>query len=161
MKSVYIGLGSNLGDPVRHIQAAFVELTKIPMTTLVKTSSLYSNPPIGMTDAPHFINAVAELKTQLSAEILLEKLFEIEKNHGRTRDVKRYSPRTLDLDILLYDTSIISTPHLSIPHPHLKQRAFVLYPLSEIAPDLVLPCGMTLQQLLLTCSNSELEIKEI
>lgn len=134
----YIGLGANLNDPAAQIVQAFDELDRIAGTRLVARSSLYASAPVGYVDQPDFINAVAQLKTTLAPRALLTALLEIEQRHGRER-VFRNAPRTLDLDLLLYGAAHFHEDHLSLPHPRLTERAFVLLPLTEIAPELVIP----------------------
>lgn len=134
----FIGIGSNLGDPVRQVARAFKSLSSMPLTTLRRRSSLYRSAPLGPQDQPHFINAVAELETRLLSEKLLDALQAIENTQGRERS-RRWGPRTLDLDLLLYGEQEISTPRLQVPHPGLPQRHFVLYPLAELAPNLQVP----------------------
>lgn len=137
---VYIGLGSNLGEPRQQLLQAIEELAGLPVTSLMACSSLYRSEPLGPGDQPEYLNAVAELRTQLPAESLLEKLLEIETRHGRRRTSRRWEPRTLDLDLLLYGQSVLNAPRLQVPHPELAKRSFVLYPLLEIAgPDLYVP----------------------
>jgi len=149
----YIGLGSNLDDPVGQIETALHELHTLPTTSCVKASSLYHSQPMGPADQPDYINAVAELTTSLPAEALLNEMLQIETNHGRLRtshDSKKNGPRTLDLDLLLYDGLRLDLPGLTLPHPGLHQRDFVVLPLLEIAPLLTIP-GLgrlsTLQQM--------------
>ena len=115
-------------------------LAAMPETRLVRGSSLYRNPPAGYLDQPEFVNAVAEIETRLAPRDLLEQLLAIERAHGRVRDFPN-GPRTLDLDILLYGERTVREPKLTIPHPRMVERAFVLVPLSEIAPDAVVPGG--------------------
>lgn len=136
---VYIGLGSNLNNPAQQINRALEALSKLPKSQLQKTSRFYSNPPMGPQDQPDFINAVAALDTELEPLELLECLQKIEQQQGRERNmVQRWGPRTLDLDILLYGNIGLKTENLTIPHPGLNYRDFVLIPLREIAPDLKL-----------------------
>jgi len=135
----YIGLGSNLADPVRQVESALAELSGIHATRCVAHSSLYLSVPLGPADQPDYINAVAVVDTTLPPRELLFNLQEIEKRHGRTRTGERWGPRTLDLDLLLYGMERIHDDDLVIPHPGLCERNFVLYPLYEIAPRLVLP----------------------
>jgi 2-amino-4-hydroxy-6-hydroxymethyldihydropteridine diphosphokinase len=137
-RCAYVGLGSNLDDPVRQVLAAFEELDRLPQTRVTARSSLYRTAPIGKLDQSDFINAVARLDTDLAAVDLLRALVEIEVKHGRVRR-ERDAPRTLDLDLLLYAQQAIRQPGLEVPHPRLHERAFVLVPLSEIDPDLVIP----------------------
>jgi 2-amino-4-hydroxy-6-hydroxymethyldihydropteridine diphosphokinase len=134
----YVGLGSNLEDPARQVEAALDELDHLPHTRLVKRSSLYRTKPVGYADQPDFINAVAQLETGLPAERLLDELQALEARHGRKRSF-RNAPRTLDLDLLLFGDLVLSTERLTLPHPRMRERAFVLDPLREIAPDLELP----------------------
>ena len=136
--TAYIGLGANLNDPAAQIEHAFDELARIADTRLIGRSSLYASAPVGYVDQPDFINAVAQLETALAPRALLAALLEIEQRHGRERGF-RNAPRTLDLDLLLYGAAHFHEDHLSLPHPRLTERAFVLLPLTEIAPDLVVP----------------------
>lgn len=138
MTRAWIGLGSNLGDSRRQIAAACTRLDELPGTSLRATSRLYRSAPWGPVAQPRYLNAVAEVETALDASGLLAALLEIESLHGRERSV-RWGPRTLDLDLLLYDGETISSPQLTVPHPRLAERAFVLVPLAEIAPDIEVP----------------------
>lgn len=135
MTIAYIGIGSNLDEPRRQVLEAFTELDRLPHTRVVKKSSLYRTAPIGHTRQPDFINAVAKLETGLPAERLLAELQEVEQRHGRKRSFPN-APRTLDLDILLFGNATMQSGGLTIPHPRMHERAFVLKPLLEIAPDL-------------------------
>lgn len=135
MTAAYVGIGSNLDDPMRHVREAFAELDTLPHTRMVKRSSLYRSAPIGFPAQRDFVNAVAQLETGLPAERLLAGLQEIEARHGRTRSFPN-APRTLDLDLLLYGDAVLSLPALTIPHPRMHERAFVLKPLLEISPGL-------------------------
>ena len=135
-----IGLGANLGDAAATLREAIAELARLPRTELLRASRLYRTPAWGVTEQPDFINAVALVETTLSPRDLLDALLAIERSFGRTRlDGERWGPRTLDLDLLLYDDAVIDRPHLQVPHPRLHLRAFVLVPLAEIAPELRLP----------------------
>jgi 2-amino-4-hydroxy-6-hydroxymethyldihydropteridine diphosphokinase len=136
--TVFLGLGSNLEQPLVQLSRALREVHEIPSTALVRVSSFYDTVPIGLADQPNFVNAVAELQTGLNPSELLNHLIEIEAAHQRVRLV-RDGPRTLDLDILLYDDICMNEPMLTIPHPRMHARAFVLWPLAEIAPELVIP----------------------
>lgn len=138
MNTTYIALGANLGNPAATVRAAFAALANLPESRVVRTSSLYRTAPVGITEQPEFVNAVAELATTLAPEALLNALLEVEQRFGRVRAEKN-GPRTLDLDVLLYDQRLVDLPHLTLPHPRLHLRAFVLYPLAEIAPGLRLP----------------------
>ena len=134
---VYIGIGSNLGDAIENVTAAMDSLGRLPDTRLEKTSSLYRTTPID-ADGDDYVNAVAMLSTGLSSGSLLDALLQIEQTFGRQRPY-RNAPRTLDLDMLLYNADCISTERLTIPHPRMMERAFVLIPLAEIAPDIAIP----------------------
>jgi 2-amino-4-hydroxy-6-hydroxymethyldihydropteridine diphosphokinase len=134
----YVALGANLGDPVATINAALVSLAKLPDSNLTARSSLYRTAPVGLKNQPDFINAVAILNTGLAADALLDELFAIEVLFGRRRSIPN-APRTLDLDMLLHGDTIQDNPRLTLPHPRMHLRAFVLVPLLEIAPDIVIP----------------------
>ena len=138
MTVVYLGLGSNLDDPENQLKTALKEIAKIDQTCVLATSSMYRSSPLGPADQPDFINCVVKLETELSAHILLAALQKIEERHGRTREV-HWGPRTLDLDILLYGDMSINDKNLTVPHPEMVQREFVLIPLQEIAPDISIP----------------------
>jgi len=135
--TAYIGIGANLGDARANVLDAFERLHKVPDSTLEAVSSLYRTAPID-SSGDDYINAVARLETSLPAQALLEALFDIEQAHGRERPYYN-APRTLDLDLLLYGDEQIATPTLTVPHPRMHQRAFVLMPLLELAPEVVLP----------------------
>jgi 2-amino-4-hydroxy-6-hydroxymethyldihydropteridine diphosphokinase len=134
----YVGIGSNLEDPRAQVLRAFDELATLPNTRLTARSSLYRTAPIGHAAQPDFINAVAAVDTQLSADALLRALQAIEARHARKRSFAN-APRTLDLDLLLYGDAHIDEPGLSVPHPRMHERAFVLQPLVEIAPQVQIP----------------------
>lgn len=134
----YVGLGSNLSNPSEQVERAFEELALIPETELVARSSLYRSAPLGDIEQPDFVNAVAKLATFLDAFALLEHLQEIENLHGRVRGV-RWGPRVLDLDLLVYGDRRINTAMLTVPHPGIGERNFVLLPLREVEPDLQIP----------------------
>ncbi len=158
MERAYIGLGSNLAEPRRQLQGAIQALALIPSSDLVAVSSLYLSEPLGPPDQPSYVNAVAALDTSLSPLSLLDALQAIEMAHGRERKAERWGPRTLDLDLLLFGDHLISEPRLTVPHYHLQARAFVLYPLAEIAPaDLQLADGRALADLLAACPYQGLE----
>lgn len=154
--TAYIGLGSNLDDPVCQVRRACDELAAIPDSRLLAVSPLYRSDPVGPPGQPDYINAVAGLSTGLSAEQLLDALQAIEQAHGRVRH-ERWGARTLDLDLLLYGDSVIATDRLSVPHPYLGERAFVLYPLADIAPAIAVPGRGALAQLLTACPFEGLE----
>jgi len=138
MNTAYVALGANLGDPAATLRAAFGALANLPESRVVRCSSLYRTAPIGNIKQPEFINAVAKLETTLAPESLLDALLEIETRFGRQRAEKN-GPRTLDLDLLLYNDHELSLPRLTLPHPRLHLRAFVLHPLAEIAAEIVIP----------------------
>ncbi|WP_411705744.1 2-amino-4-hydroxy-6-hydroxymethyldihydropteridine diphosphokinase [Edaphovirga cremea] len=148
MIRVYLALGSNLAQPEAQINAALDALAHIPQTHLILCSPFYRSKPMGPQNQPDYLNAVAALGTHLPAEQLLDHTQTIERNQGRVRKGERWGPRTLDLDMLLYGDAIINTQRLTVPHYGLKQREFMLYPLADIAPDLVLPDGESLASIL-------------
>jgi len=152
----FIGLGSNLGDPHSQLQRAFVDLDGLPGTRLTAWSSLYRSAPLGCLDQPDFVNAVAKIATSLSPQALLQALLQIEHQHGRQRTF-RNAPRTLDLDVLLYDDMQLQEQGLTIPHPQMHLRAFVLQPLLEIAPDIGIPGVGQAQRSLQACQDQVLE----
>lgn len=153
---VYIGIGSNLNNPLNNAKQAIKALKELEQCHFIAASSLYGSAPMGPQDQPDYINAVAKIETDLSAEQLLKALQKIEQTQGRERKAERWGPRTLDLDILLYGQEQIQTEQLSVPHYGMKERDFVLFPLAEIEPDLVLPCGSKLQDLLQQCPSFNL-----
>jgi len=136
--TVFVALGSNLDDPPAQIRRALQSLAAMPETRLVSRSSLYRNPPVGYLNQPEFVNAVARIETRLAPRDLLGHLLAIERAYCRARDFP-HGPRTLDLDILLYGERTVHEPELTIPHPRMVERAFVLVPLAEIAPETVVP----------------------
>jgi len=154
----FIGLGSNLDEPVAHVQRALAQLDGITRTRLQAASSLYRTSPLGPQDQPDFINAVACLCTALSPRDLLGELQRIEAAHGRVRGGLRWGPRTLDLDILLYGDLQMDESDLRIPHPGMTTRAFVLKPLQELAADLIIPGQGTLRELLAACPSWRMEV---
>ena len=150
MAEVYIALGSNMHDPQKQLDSALQSLSAEPEIELARVSHRYQTPPIGPAQ-PDYINAAAQLHTILSPESLLNSLQKIEQQQDRVRTL-HWGPRTLDLDILIYDDLVLETERLTIPHPRMTERAFVLLPLADINPDLTLPCGKTVRQLLANCS---------
>lgn len=155
----YVALGANLGDPVATVRAAFAALHGIADTRLLAASALYRSAPVGLRHQPDFINAVAALEADsavLSAPTFLEKLFAIEAAFGRVRSVKN-APRTLDLDLLMFGDARLDLPGLTLPHPRMTERAFVLAPLAEIAPDLYIPGQGPLTALLPTVAGQRIE----
>ena len=140
--TAFIALGSNIDNPLLHVRRALRDIDELLETALLKVSSLYQTAPVGITQQPQFVNAVAQIATTLSPHDLLMQLNAIEAQHGRLRNSAseaRNGPRTLDLDILLFDDSQMSERGLTIPHPRMHERAFVLLPLLEIAPQVVIP----------------------
>ena len=145
---VAVGLGSNLDDPPAQISRALHELASLPDALLTRVSSLYSSRPMGPQNQPDYVNAAALLMTRQSPQALLGRLQAIEAAHGRQRKGKRWGPRTLDLDLLLYSNRIISEERITVPHPGIAGRNFVLLPLAEIAPHWVVPGKAAVQTLL-------------
>ncbi len=133
-----IALGANIGEPLRQIEAGFNALSVLPDTRLLVRSSLYRSAPVGYADQPDFINAVAIIETSLAPHALLDALLTIERVNGRVREFPN-APRTLDLDIVLYGDSVVHDPGLTIPHARMLERAFVMVPLAEVAPDMRVP----------------------
>ena len=156
MTIAFIGIGSNLQDPARQVEQAVVELDALPHSRLVKRSSLYRSAPVGYAAQPDFVNAVAQLETGMPAERLLGELQAIESRHGRSRSFAN-APRTLDLDMLLYGTLVVKSEKLEIPHPRMHERAFVLQPLLEIAPQLRIPGHGGIGQCLRACAGQSIE----
>ena len=139
MTQAFVALGSNLDDPRAQVLRGFEALALLPHTGLLARSRLYRSAPWGVADQPAFVNAVAELETALAPRELLEGLLEIERAAGRVRSGTRWGPRVLDLDLLLHGSSELDEPGLRIPHPHLHERAFVLLPLADLAPESEVP----------------------
>ena len=132
---MFVGLGSNLGDRAAYLRRAVEALEGLPRTSVVRVSSVYETRPWGLVDQPDFLNQVAELRTSLGPVELLRSALAIEDRLGRQRTV-RWGPRTVDIDLLLYDDLVMDTPELTLPHPRMLQRAFVLVPLAELEPQL-------------------------
>lgn len=157
--SVFIGLGSNLGERHRYLNAAAAEILGLPNTKVVWYSSVYETDPHGVKDQPKFLNAVGELVTGLLPKELLAELKKIEQSVGR-KGREHWGPREIDLDILLYDGLVYSDETVTVPHPELERRKFVLLPLREIAPDLVHPIsGMTVEELSRQCRDEGRVVK--
>ena len=154
--SAYIGIGSNLENPVAQVRRACQEMQGIAHTHCVACSPLYRSDPVGPPGQPDYINAVAGLETELDPDALLAELRAIENAHGRVRRI-RWGPRTLDLDILLYGNKVQSSAHLTLPHPRMHERSFVLYPLYDIAPDLHIPDQGALADLRAACSSEGIQ----
>lgn len=155
MTIAYIGIGSNLGDPLQLAKQAVVSLSNISQTRLVACSTFIGSKPLDRSAQPDYVNAVVAVETALSPESLLEQMQAIEQSFGRERKV-RWGARTLDLDLLLYGKVTQQTPFLTLPHYGMRERAFVLYPLHEIAPQLTLPDGTPVAQLLSHVARDEL-----
>lgn len=158
MTRVFIAIGSNLNDPVGQAQRAVEALKNVPQTEFIRASQLYSSSPMGPQDQPDYINAVVEVDTQLTPLALLDHTQAIELEQGRVRKDERWGPRTLDLDIILFGDQEINNPRLTVPHYGMKVREFVLYPLAEISPDLILPDGTELTHLLEQVDRNGLSI---
>jgi 2-amino-4-hydroxy-6-hydroxymethyldihydropteridine diphosphokinase len=146
MAIAFIALGSNLQDPTQQIKRAFDAVAQLPETTLLKQSSLYKTAPVGYDNQPDFINAVVKVETALAPEAVMRHLLAIETQFGRERPFPN-APRILDLDLLLYDAVCMQTDLLTLPHPRMQERGFVMLPLAEIAADLVLPSGESVVEL--------------
>ena len=153
MSRVFIALGSNLDQPLKQVEAALEAIGRIEKTRLVSCSRYFRTAPLGPKDQPDYLNAVVELETLLEPEALLDATQKIELQQGRVRKDERWGPRTLDLDILLFGDRVINTPRLTVPHYDMHNRAFMLYPLADIAPDLVFPDGTPLRQRLAQLSD--------
>ena len=141
MNTVYIGLGANLDEPIKQLESAIEAIKALPKITIIKVSSFYGSKPMGPQDQPDYVNAVLALTTSLAPLTLLDQLQKIELDAGRVRKDERWGARVLDLDILLFGEQIINNERLTVPHYGMKAREFVIYPLAEIAPELILPCG--------------------
>ncbi|MCF8150095.1 MAG: 2-amino-4-hydroxy-6-hydroxymethyldihydropteridine diphosphokinase [Burkholderiaceae bacterium] len=152
----FVALGANLGKPVVTVNAAIAALRELPGVSFVAASSLFRTAPVGLKHQPDFINAVVEMIAVSPAPIFLAQLFAIEERFGRQRSVKN-APRTLDLDLLLYGDQLSDDPRLTLPHPRLHERAFVLAPLAELAPQLTIPGHGCVGDLLLRCADQAVE----
>jgi 2-amino-4-hydroxy-6-hydroxymethyldihydropteridine diphosphokinase len=154
--TAYVGLGANLGEPRRQLTEAITALSGLPETRLAGHSSFYRTAPVGFKDQPEFLNAVAALDTRLAPGALLQGLLGIERRHHRERSFPN-APRTLDLDLLLFGDERIAQPGLTVPHPRMHERAFVLAPLAEIAPGLDVPGRGRVADLLAACKDQKVE----
>ncbi|BES14814.1 2-amino-4-hydroxy-6-hydroxymethyldihydropteridine diphosphokinase [Escherichia fergusonii] len=148
MTIAYIAIGSNLASPLEQVNAAVKALSEIPQSKILAVSSFYRTPPLGPQDQPDYLNAAVALETALAPEALLNHTQRIELQQGRVRKAERWGPRTLDLDIMLFGNEVINTERLTVPHYDMKNRGFMLWPLFEIAPELVFPDGLFLNKLL-------------
>jgi len=153
----YVGLGSNLGDSVARVRGGMAALAQLQQTRLEVCSSLYRTAPVGRQDQSDFVNAVCRVRTRLAPAALMRCLLEVEQAHGRVREGEKGGPRTLDLDLLLYGDAAIRSTELTVPHPRLHERAFVLYPLFELEPDLVIPGHGSVRDLLAACAGQRVE----
>ena len=161
MNKVFIGLGSNLDEPLSQLKTAIEHLKNTPRITFIAVSHFYSSLPMGPQDQPDYINAVVELKTELTAEDLLNELQKIENIQGRVR-LQHWGARTLDLDILLFGIDVIKTERLTVPHSSISERNFVLYPLSElVSADFEIPTLGKMNTLLTACPMARLERLEL
>ena len=148
MTLAYIAIGSNLASPLEQVNAAVQALGEIPQSKIVAVSSFYRTPPLGPQDQPDYLNAAVVLETALNAETLLDNTQRIELQQGRVRKAERWGPRTLDLDIMLFGHKTINTERLTVPHYDMKNRGFMLWPLFEVAPDLIFQDGIPLRTIL-------------
>ncbi|WP_336669191.1 2-amino-4-hydroxy-6-hydroxymethyldihydropteridine diphosphokinase [Enterobacter asburiae] len=148
MTLAYIAIGSNLASPLEQVNAAVQALGEIPQSEIVAVSSFYRTPPLGPQDQPDYLNAAVVLETALDADTLLDNTQRIELQQGRVRKAERWGPRTLDLDIMLFGHETINTERLTVPHYDMKNRGFMLWPLFEVAPDLIFPDGIPLRTIL-------------
>lgn len=148
MTLAYIAIGSNLASPLEQVNAAVQALGEIPQSNIVAVSSFYRTPPLGPQDQPDYLNAAVILETELGPEELLDNTQRIELQQGRVRKAERWGPRTLDLDIMLFGHETINTERLTVPHYDMKNRGFMLWPLFEVAPDLIFPDGTPLKSIL-------------
>lgn len=155
--TAYIGLGSNLDGPEQQLQQAIDKLCAANDIEVQQCSSFYRSAPVGYADQDDFINAVCSISTQLSPQALLQVLMELEQQQKRERSGPVGGPRTLDLDILLYDDLLLDTPELCIPHPRMHERAFVLYPLAELDPDIEIPGKAPINDLIDACCDQRIE----
>jgi 2-amino-4-hydroxy-6-hydroxymethyldihydropteridine diphosphokinase len=156
MTCAYIALGANLGAPLQTVRAAIESLRELPQSKLSAVSSMYRTAPLGLHHQPDFINAVVAMETRLDPQHLLDAMFAIEARFGRSRSVAN-APRTLDLDLLLHGDTVSEDPLLTLPHPRMHERAFVLAPLVEIAPDLTIPRHGRVVDLLRHCAEQQIE----
>ncbi|ABC32910.1 2-amino-4-hydroxy-6-hydroxymethyldihydropteridine pyrophosphokinase [Hahella chejuensis KCTC 2396] len=160
MTICYVGLGSNLSQPEQQLRQALSALKDISGVQLLQASSLYRSAPLGAPDQPWYVNAVAQLETSLEPLALLRELQTIENSQGRVRQGERWSPRTLDLDLLLFGEQTIDSEALTVPHYAMHERNFVIFPLAEIAPSCVIPGIGSISALLATLPQEGIERME-
>lgn len=156
MTDAYIGLGSNMDSPVEQLHSAILSLRELPATNLVRISSFYRTRPVGPEDQPDYINAVAMINTGLTAQALLEQMQIIEHSRGRIRNL-HWGPRTLDLDLLLFGETVINDKDLTVPHPEMHKRGFVLYPLHEISAEIIIPGYGRIENLLKNLNPADVQ----
>jgi 2-amino-4-hydroxy-6-hydroxymethyldihydropteridine diphosphokinase len=156
MTLAYVGMGANVGEPRTQLDTAWQALHRMPQTKAIARSSMYRSAPVGYEDQPDFLNCVAKLDTTLPALGLLAELQEIERRLGRTRSFAN-APRTIDLDLLLYGAQMLHDPALTLPHPRMYERAFVLAPLVELEPAIEIPGRGTAAELLRACGDQRVE----
>ncbi len=157
----YVGIGSNLDEPAEQVHRAFAALGDLRDTRLALASSLYRSAPIGPSGQPDYVNAVAALLTRLGAAELLKELLALESAAGRERGGERWGPRVLDLDLLVYGTQVVDAPGITVPHPRIAERNFVLLPLAEIAPSLTIPGRASVARLAAAVSRTEPRIERM
>ncbi len=153
----FVGIGSNLDHPTRQVEVAIQRLRDLPRVRLQSASSMYRSSPLGGIEQPDYVNAVAHVETSLTARDLLTALLDVESSQGRLRDGRRWGPRVIDLDLLVYAQETIREPGLEVPHPGIAQRNFVLLPLREIAPDLDVPGLGPLSGVDVNCDEPRIE----
>ena len=156
MIRAYVGLGANLGEPRRQLTDAIIAMSGLPETRLAGHSGFYRTAPVGYADQPEFLNAVAALDTRLAPGALLEGLLGIERRHHRERSFPN-APRTLDLDLLLFGDEQIARPGLTVPHPRMQERAFVLQPLLELEPEISIPGKGKASAFLAACASQKVD----
>ncbi len=157
----YVGIGSNLESPLEQVAQAIVSIRQLPDSVLISVSGQYRSPPMGPVEQPDYINAVAAMLTQNSAHHLLTQLQDIERQQGRVRDGERWGPRTLDLDLLAYAGQIIDEEDLTVPHPGIAERNFVLLPWQEITPKYRLPGRADIATMAAQISLAEPQVERI
>ena len=155
--TAYIGLGSNLVEPAAQVRAGLTALARLPQTEVEACSSLYASAPVGLTNQPDFVNAACRVRTGFPARAFMQALLDIERQQGRVRGAAKGGPRTLDLDLLLYGDFVLNEPDLTLPHPRLHERAFVLYPLCELDAGLIIPGRGRAADLLAACAGQRLQ----
>lgn len=156
MSTVFLGLGSNLDEPIAQLRQAIVALQQMPHSRVIAVSPLYRSPPLDGSAQPDYVNAVAQIDTQLLPDDLLQHVQQIEQQQGRQR-TQRWGARTLDIDLLLYDNHQQQQAHLTLPHPGIAEREFVVFPLMDLMPDLILPDGRALNTLAQALAHKPLQ----